>query len=144
MDSHQKIDELLENPAILLKNKQTEHHDLNSSHMGLYQQLYVPQFNAPNPNMVELEKLYKRYPKLSKPLFILNIILLFILLFNISHKFNSLSWNFELNIGFPCVWKTGMWTQCCFSEFWSRFKPHLACKLLCFGIFLGKKIGNHL
>ncbi len=99
MDSHQKIDELLENPAILLKNKQTEHHDLNSSHMGLYQQLYVPQFNAPNPNMVELEKLYKRYPKLSKPLFILNIVLLFILLFNISHKFNSLSWNFEQECG---------------------------------------------
>ena len=73
--------------------------DINSSHIGLYQQLYVPQFNAPNPNMVELEKLYKRYPKQSKPLFILNIVLLMILLFNISHKFNSLSWSFDHDCG---------------------------------------------
>ena len=77
-----------------------EHSELNaSSHIGLYQQLYVPQFNAPNPNMVELEKLYKKYPKLSKPLFILNIVLVFVLLFNISHKFNSLSWNMDHECG---------------------------------------------
>ena len=76
-----------------------DHVDLSNSHCGLYQQLYVPQFNAPNPNMVELEKLYKKYPKLSKPLFILNFILLFVLLFNIAHKFNSLSWNMDHGCG---------------------------------------------
>lgn len=81
------------------KPKQKTQQDLNSSHVGLYQQLYVPQFNAPNPNMVELEKLYKKYPKISRPLFILDMILLFVLLFNISHKFNSLSWSFENRCG---------------------------------------------
>lgn len=47
--------------------------------------------------MIELEKLYKRYPKDSRPLFLLDLVLIMILLFNISFKFNSLSLASEFN-----------------------------------------------
>lgn len=121
------------------KERNPEHFDLNSSHLGLYQQLYVPQFNAPNPNMIELEKLYKRYPKRSKPLFILNIVLIFILLFNISHKFNSLSWNIDNNcdsnaifLGFG-VMGSLIWLTNCFLLAYSLAKRYeLAYKIYIF------------
>lgn len=52
--------------------------------------LYLPQFSSPNPSILDLERLSKRYPKVSRPLFLLNALLILLLLFKISYCFNAL------------------------------------------------------
>ena len=63
----------------------------NYALQGKYHQLYVPQLWAPNPNMVELEKVNKRFSKKSNQIICLSVILALSTFINICHKFNFFS-----------------------------------------------------
>lgn len=63
---------------------QTEAHTPKST--PLYQQLYVPTLGGPNPNLLNLDKFVKKYSKISKILFSINLCLGFLLAISICIK----------------------------------------------------------
>ena len=62
-----------------------------SKNTPLYQQLYVPTLGGPNPNLLSLDKIIKKYSKLSKQLTSLNLCIGFLLTLSICEKVYYLS-----------------------------------------------------
>ena len=57
-----------------------------SRNTPLYQQLYVPTLGGPNPNLLNLDKIMKKYSKLSKTMTSLNLCIGFLLTLSICEK----------------------------------------------------------